>query len=157
MLVNNAAVMRLNGGIEDDEAAWDSAWDESLRVNVLAPARLMRHAVRHYLSVGGGSLVTISSWAAQRGPGNPALMAYAASKGAMLSATKTIARNYAKQNVLAYVVTPGVVRTRLSEQRGVGDRRRGCRHGKPRDGANGCRRPTSPISSFFCRAAPVGI
>ena len=30
--------------------------------------------------------------------------------------TKTIARGYAKENVLAYIVAPGVVRTRLSEQ-----------------------------------------
>ena len=95
---------------------WDDVWDEALRVNVLSPARLMRNAVRHYLENGGGTLVTISSWAAQRGPGNPALVAYAASKGAIMSATKAIARNYAKNNVLAYVVTPGVVRTRLSEQ-----------------------------------------
>jgi NAD(P)-dependent dehydrogenase (short-subunit alcohol dehydrogenase family) len=116
VIVNNAAVMRLKGGIEDDEASWDAVWDEALKVNVLAPARLMRHAVRHYLDMGGGILVTISSWAAQRGPGNPALIAYAASKGAVLSATKTIARNYAKNNILAYVVAPGVVRTRLSEQ-----------------------------------------
>ncbi|MGE0241625.1 MAG: SDR family NAD(P)-dependent oxidoreductase, partial [Parvibaculaceae bacterium] len=97
-------------------ALWDEVWDEALKVNVLAPARLMRHAVRHYLDRGGGILVTISSWAAQRGPGNPALIAYAASKGAVLAATKTIARNYARRNVLAYVVAPGVVRTRLSEQ-----------------------------------------
>lgn len=116
VLVNNAAVMRLKGGIEDEDAVWDEVWDEALKVNVLAPARLMRHAVRHYLETGGGILVTISSWAAQRGPGNPALIAYAASKGAVLTATKTIARNYAKNNVLAYVVAPGVVRTRLSEQ-----------------------------------------
>jgi len=115
-LVNNAAVMRLEGGIGADDANWDKVWDEALRVNVLAPARLMRRAVRHYLETGGGILVTISSWAAQRGPGNPDLMAYAASKGAVLSATKTIARNYARDNVLAYIVTPGVVRTRLSEQ-----------------------------------------
>jgi NAD(P)-dependent dehydrogenase (short-subunit alcohol dehydrogenase family) len=116
VLVNNAAVMRLKGGIEDDDTQWDEIWAEALNVNVLAPARLMRHAVRHYLGTGGGILVTISSWAAQRGPGNPALIAYAASKGAVLTATKTIARNYAKNNVLAYVVAPGVVRTRLSEQ-----------------------------------------
>ncbi|MFO0992916.1 MAG: SDR family oxidoreductase [Hyphomicrobiales bacterium] len=116
VLVNNAAVMRIAGGIEDDDEAWDKVWDEALKVNVLAPARLMRQAVRHYLKVGGGSLITVSSWAAQRGPGNPALLAYAASKGAILSATKTIARNYAKNNILAYVVTPGIVRTRLSEQ-----------------------------------------
>ena len=82
---------------------------------MLAPARLMRHAVRHYLAAGGGTLITVSSWAAQRGPGNPALMAYGASKGAVLAATKAIARNYAARNVLAYIVAPGVVRTRLSE------------------------------------------
>ena len=114
VLINNAAVMRLKGGISDDDETWDDVWDETLRVNVLSPARLMRHAVRHYLEAGGGSIITISSWAAQRGPGNPALIAYAASKGAILSATKTIARNYAKNNILAYMVTPGVVRTRLS-------------------------------------------
>lgn len=116
VLINNAAVMRLKGSISDDDQVWDDVWDEALRVNVLSPARLMRNAVRHYLENGGGTLVTISSWAAQRGPGNPALVAYAASKGAIMSATKAIARNYAKNNVLAYVVTPGVVRTRLSEQ-----------------------------------------
>lgn len=116
VVINNAAVMRLAGGIGDDIAVWDEVWDEALRVNVLAPARLMRSAVRHYLEMGGGILVTISSWAAQRGTGNPALLPYAASKGAILSATKAIARNYAKSNILAYIVTPGVVRTRLSEQ-----------------------------------------
>jgi NAD(P)-dependent dehydrogenase (short-subunit alcohol dehydrogenase family) len=116
VVVNNAAVMRIAGGVEDDEKVWDEVWDEALKVNVLAPVRLMRHAVRHYLQAGGGILVTISSWAAQRGPGNPALIAYSASKGAVLSATKTIARNYASKNILAYVVAPGVVRTRLSEQ-----------------------------------------
>ena len=116
VVINNAAVMRIAGGIEDEESVWDDVWDEALKVNVLAPVRLMRHAVRHYLKAGGGTLITISSWAAQRGPGNPALIAYAASKGAVLSATKTIARNYANKNVLAYVIAPGVVRTRLSEQ-----------------------------------------
>jgi len=115
VLINNAAVMRIAGGIEDDDAAWDRVWAEALQVNVLAPARLMRHAVRHYVASGGGTIVTISSWAAQRGPGNPALLAYAASKGAVLAATKAIARNYAKQNILAYIVAPGVVRTQLSE------------------------------------------
>jgi NAD(P)-dependent dehydrogenase (short-subunit alcohol dehydrogenase family) len=116
VVVNNPAVKRVGAGIEEVEAAWEEVCDEALKVNVLAPVRLMRHAVRHYLQAGGGILVTISSWAAQRGPGNPALIAYAASKGAVLSATKTIARNYASKGVLAYVVAPGVVRTRLSEQ-----------------------------------------
>lgn len=115
VLVNNAAVMRLAGGIEAEDEEWERVWAEALQVNVMAPACLMRHAVRHYGERGGGVIVTVSSWAAQRGPGNPALLAYAASKGAVLAATKAIARNYAKAGILAYVVAPGVVRTRLSE------------------------------------------
>lgn len=116
VLVNNAAVMRLSGGIEDTDEAWDRVWDEALAVNVLAPARLLRRAVRHFVGAGGGIVITISSWAAQRGMMNAEGIAYAASKAAILTATKTIARGYAKKNVLAYIVTPGVVRTRLSEQ-----------------------------------------
>lgn len=114
-LVNNAAVMPMTGGIDDDDDAWDEAWADCHAVNVMASARLMRHAVRHYRAAGGGILVTLSSWAAQRGSGVAGLLAYSASKGAVLAATKTIARNYARDGVLAYVVAPGVVHTRMSE------------------------------------------
>ena len=116
VVVNNAAVMRLRGGIKDSDEAWDDVWAEAVDVNVLAPARLMRHAVRHYLDSGGGTLITISSWAAQRGITNPEGIAYSATKSAVMAATKTIARGYAKKNILAYIVAPGVVRTRLSEE-----------------------------------------
>jgi len=115
-VVNNAAVMQLRGGVADTTEAWDEVWSESVAVNVLAPSRLMRHAVHHYLDHGGGALVTISSWVAQRGMTNPEGIAYAATKSALMAATKTIARGYAKQNILAYIVAPGVVRTRLSEE-----------------------------------------
>ena len=97
IVVNNAAVMRLRGGIEDSDEAWDEVWSEAVDVNVLAPARIMRHAVRHYLEYGGGTLVTISSWAAQRGITNPDGIAYSATKSAVMAATKTIARGYARK------------------------------------------------------------
>ena len=116
VLVNNAAVMRLHGGVEDTMEAWDEVWTEAASVNMLAPSRLMRHAVSHYLERGGGTLITISSWVAQRGITNPEGIAYAATKSAVTAATKTIARGYARKNVLAYTVAPGVVRTRLSEE-----------------------------------------
>ena len=45
--------------IEDSDEAWDEVWQEAVDVNVLAPARIMRHAVRHYLDSGGGTLITI--------------------------------------------------------------------------------------------------
>lgn len=115
VLVNNAAMMAFEGGIDDPEAVWDKVWADTLQVNVKAPADLLRDAVRHYRQSGGGVIVTVSSWNAQRGSTNPVTIAYAASKAAAMASTKTIARAYAKDNVLAYVIAPGVVRTRLSE------------------------------------------
>jgi NAD(P)-dependent dehydrogenase (short-subunit alcohol dehydrogenase family) len=115
VLVNNAAVMRLGGGIEAQDDVWDAVWDEALRVNLLAPARLARAAVRHFLTQGGGTLITLSSWVVHRGASMPDGLAYAASKAALAAFTKTIARTYGRQGVLAYCVAPGVVRTRMSE------------------------------------------
>jgi NAD(P)-dependent dehydrogenase (short-subunit alcohol dehydrogenase family) len=115
VLVNNAAIMAFEGGFDDPDPVWEKTWTETLQINVRAPADLMRGAVRHYRQVGGGVLITISSWNAQRGSTNPVTIAYAASKAAVMAATKTVARAYAKENVLAYIVAPGVVRTRMSE------------------------------------------
>ena len=115
VLVNNAAIMAYEGGIDDEDEVWERVWAETLQVNVKAPADLLRAAVRHFRQAGGGTIVTISSWNAQRGSTNPVTIAYAASKAGVMAATKTIARAYAKENILAYIVAPGVVRTRLSE------------------------------------------
>ena len=114
VLVNNAAVME-DTPLDATDEEWLSAWQRSLQVNVLAPALLTRSAVRHFSDRGGGVLITMSSWVAQRGPASESLIAYAASKAAVKALTQTIARHRAKENILAYVVTPGVVRTRLSE------------------------------------------
>ena len=116
VFVNNAAIMVWDGGFGVDVDTWDEAWDRTIRVNVLAPARLLRRAVRSYLESGGGIIVTISSWAAQKGVTNPDTIAYGASKAAIHNATQTIARAYAAEGVLAYVIAPGVVDTRLSRQ-----------------------------------------
>lgn len=116
VLVNNAAVMLWNGGIEESLETWDQVWETTLQINVLAPARLLRQALLHYKQRRAGTIISISSWAAQRGVTNPATIAYGASKGAIHSATKSIARAYARDGILAYTIAPGVVRTRLSEQ-----------------------------------------
>jgi NAD(P)-dependent dehydrogenase (short-subunit alcohol dehydrogenase family) len=115
VVVLNAAIMEAQGGIEDSRESWDEAWSRQWQINVLSPACLMRHAVRHFLDHGGGTLITISSWAAQRGVTNPSMIAYAASKAAIKAAAQTVARGYAKKNILSYVVAPGVVRTGMSE------------------------------------------
>ncbi|MFK7793245.1 MAG: SDR family NAD(P)-dependent oxidoreductase [Devosiaceae bacterium] len=115
VLVNNAGILRQTGGITDPIDEWDAVWAETMTVNVHAPARLLRHAVAGWLKAGEtGAIVGIGSWAATRGTSNPGAIAYAASKAAISAATKTIARNYAAQGILAYVIAPGVVRTQMS-------------------------------------------
>jgi NAD(P)-dependent dehydrogenase (short-subunit alcohol dehydrogenase family) len=114
VLVNNAAVME-DSPLSSSDDEWRRAWQRAFVVNVFAPATLTREAVRHFVERGGGVVVTVSSWVAQRGTANPNLLAYAASKAAVKALTQTIARTHAKDGVLAYVVAPGVVRTRMSE------------------------------------------
>ena len=120
VLVNNAATLAFQGGIDDTVEIWDEVWETSWQTNVKSPADLLRGAVRHFRTTGGGIVVTISSWNAQRGSTNPVTIAYAATKAGIMAATKTIARGYAKENILAYIVAPGVVRTGLSEKFAAG-------------------------------------
>ena len=114
-VVLNAAITRMSGGVEDTDDAWREAWDAQWRINVLAPCDLMRLAVHHWLATGGGILVTMASWNAQRGSTSPAQLSYAASKAAVKAAAQTIARGYAKRGILSYIVSPGIVRTKMSE------------------------------------------
>lgn len=117
VLVNNAGIMRQSGGIADPIEQWDTVWQEAMAVNVHAPARLMRFAVQSWLDAGfGGAIIGIGSWVSTRGSSNPGAIAYAASKAAIAAATKTVARNHAADGILAYVIAPGVVRTRMSEE-----------------------------------------
>jgi NAD(P)-dependent dehydrogenase (short-subunit alcohol dehydrogenase family) len=48
VLVNNAATMRFDGGVDEPIETWDEVWTETLKINVEAPARLLRQAVRHF-------------------------------------------------------------------------------------------------------------
>ena len=115
VFVNNAAMMLFGDGFDTPVDEWDDIWERTFRVNVLASARLLRRAVLHYLDQGGGSIITLSSWAAQKGVTNPVTIAYGASKAAVHNATQTIARAHAADGILAYIIAPGVVRTRMSE------------------------------------------
>jgi NAD(P)-dependent dehydrogenase (short-subunit alcohol dehydrogenase family) len=114
VLVCNAAVM-LDSPLAANDEDWDAAWHETLVVNVVEPANLMRAAVGHFTDRGAGVLIAMSSWSAQRGSGNPDLLAYSASKAAIKALVQSLARSHATRGLLAYVIAPGVVRTRMSE------------------------------------------
>ena len=114
VVIVNAATMPTTA-FEGTDEEWDAGWRTALQVNVLEPASLIREAVNHFLEHGGGTVITLSSWAAQRGSGITHLNAYAATKAAIANVTQTVARNYASRGILGHVVAPGIVHTRLAE------------------------------------------
>ena len=114
MLVNNAGIYE---GVADDASddEWHSAWTRTLTVNLQASADLCRHAVCHFRGNNGGRIVNVASRAAFRGD-SPSHWHYAASKSAMIGMTKTIARGYAAQNILAFAVAPGFTVSEMTEE-----------------------------------------
>ena len=113
VLVNNAGAFE-PAPIEGELGAWTSAWQRTLQVNLIAPADLCREAILHFRPRGGGIIVNIASRAAFRG-GAIDYMHYAASKGGLVSLTRTIARGFAGEGVIAYVVAPGFTATELND------------------------------------------
>ena len=106
VLVNNAGIYEPVEDNADDEQ-WHSAWQRTLTVNLQAAADLSRLAVSHFLDRGGGGrIVNVASRAAFRGD-SPSHWHYAASKGALVSMTKTIARCYAGEGILCFAIAPG--------------------------------------------------
>jgi 3-oxoacyl-[acyl-carrier protein] reductase len=121
VLVNNAAVMPY-ASVEDDWAVWSQAWQTTLQVNLIAVADLCREAIHHFKTQPKGTIINIASRAAFRGDA-PNFMHYAAAKGGVVALTRSIARGFAKDNILAYTVAPGFVHTeriaQLMQERGA--------------------------------------
>ena len=114
--VLNAAITKIHDPIEDSNPeSWTESWTSQWQINVLGPARLMCAAIPQLKKQGGGVIVTMSSWVANRGASSPTQMAYAASKAGITAAARTVARAYARDNILCYMIAPGIVRTKMSE------------------------------------------
>jgi len=113
VLVNNAGIFEA-ASIDAPDAAWTDSWNRTMQVNLASAADLCRHAVLHFRRHGGGRIVNVASRAAYRGD-SPAHWHYAASKAGMVAMTKTIARGYAAENILAFAICPGFTLTGMAE------------------------------------------
>jgi NAD(P)-dependent dehydrogenase (short-subunit alcohol dehydrogenase family) len=127
-LVNNAGIYEAIAADASDED-WQAAWNRTLTVNLTSAADLCRLAVEHFRGNGdgatpqsstlrgprGGRIVNVASRAAFRGD-SPQHWHYAASKSAMIGMTKTIARAYAGENILAFAVAPGFTVSEMTEE-----------------------------------------
>jgi 3-oxoacyl-[acyl-carrier protein] reductase len=87
-------------------------WDETMRVNVNGVYFLCRAAARIFRQQQRGNLVLVSSTAGQRGEAFHA--DYAASKGALISLTKSLAVELGRFNVRVNCVAPGWVDTDMA-------------------------------------------
>jgi NAD(P)-dependent dehydrogenase (short-subunit alcohol dehydrogenase family) len=114
VLINNAGVFE-PAPVDASPADWQAGWSRTLQINLQAAADLSRRAVLHWrLRQAPGRLVNVASRAAYRGD-SPAHWHYAASKAGMVAMTKSIARGYAAEGVLAFAICPGFTMTGMAE------------------------------------------
>ena len=114
VLVNNAGVFE-PAAVDLPTDEWQAQWARTMQIYLQAAADLCRRAVLHFRGIGGGRIVNIASRAAYRGD-SPAHWHYAAAKAGMVGMTKSIARGFASENILAFTVTPGFVMTGMAEE-----------------------------------------
>ncbi len=105
ILVNSQGIQRY-GTVEDTE---ESLWDEVMAINVKSIFLTSRAAIPEMRKRGGGAIVNIASVQGLATQSNVA--AYSTSKSAIIGLTRTIAVDYAREQIRANVVLPASVDT----------------------------------------------
>ncbi len=110
ILVNNAGVTRRADIMDVTEADWDRIH----RVNAKGVFFCLQRVAREMIQLGGGRIINIASIAG-KGYAGTSNAAYAASKGAVISLTRTASQQLAKYGINVNSVCPGVTKTALWE------------------------------------------
>lgn len=107
VLVNNAGIHKdtLLGLMSDDQ------FDSVIKTNVYGPFYLMRFCLKKMMRQRTGSIVNMASIAGQTG--NAGQFNYAASKGALIAMTKSLAMEVGSRNIRVNAVSPGLVETEM--------------------------------------------
>jgi NAD(P)-dependent dehydrogenase (short-subunit alcohol dehydrogenase family) len=110
-LVNNGAITS-SGGKTLDELDVE-VWDRVMTVNVRGTWLMTRAAARHLRASGSGRVINIASDTALWGA--PRLLAYVASKGAVVAMTKSMARELGPDGITVNAVAPGLTLVEATE------------------------------------------
>jgi 2-deoxy-D-gluconate 3-dehydrogenase len=105
IVVNNAGIAPAGRFLEQDK----QVWDEVMAVNITAPATLARAAGQHMVAQGSGKIINIASTSGILGKAT--LVAYSASKGALLQFTKALAAEWASIGIQVNAIAPGAFAT----------------------------------------------
>ena len=111
VLVNNAGMTHFVPHTDLDGMSSEK-WDDILEVNLKGPFYVTTAAMSHLQKSDGAAIVNISSLAGIGGSGSS--IAYAASKGALITLTQSLARAFAPE-VRVNALAPGVILTRWVE------------------------------------------
>jgi NAD(P)-dependent dehydrogenase (short-subunit alcohol dehydrogenase family) len=125
-------VLYNNAGISpaDDDSILETeleAWERVQAVNTRGVFLCCKHGIPHLLERGGGSVINVASFVALVGAATSQI-SYTASKGAVLSLSKELGVQFARQGVRVNALCPGPVETPLllriwSETPGAAERR----------------------------------
>jgi len=125
VLYNNAGISPADdGSILDTDLA---AWERVQAVNTRGVYLCCKHGIPHLLERGGGSVINVASFVALVGAATSQI-SYTASKGAVLSLSKELGVQFARQGIRVNALCPGPVETPLllriwSETPGAAERR----------------------------------
>lgn len=110
ILVNNAGIETTGTVITAD----DSTWERQIQVNLNGVYRMSRFAVPEIIRAGGGTVVNMASVGGLVAVRE--FSAYGASKAAVIQLTKSMAADYAENNVRVNCLCPGPVETPLLDR-----------------------------------------
>ena len=111
ILYNNAGVLwkdRDRSVLETDGVQWDRV----MAINLKSVFWVTKHGVPHVRAAGGGSIILVGSVSALAGF-TRAQDAYTAAKGGLIALNKSLAIQFARDNIRCNIIHPGIVETPL--------------------------------------------
>ena len=93
---------------------WLTIWKKTMDINLNSVGLLTKLGIDHFIKNDEGRFIYIGSRAVFRGE-TEEYLAYAASKGGIVSLARSVARSFGKNNIKSFVVSPGFTRTQMAE------------------------------------------
>jgi 3-oxoacyl-[acyl-carrier protein] reductase len=109
ILINNAGIV-MDKKLENMEI---DQWNRVISVNLTGVFNCTKSVIRYMKKQGKGKIINIASVVGEIG--NIGQSNYSASKGGVISFTKTVAKEYVKEGIIVNAVAPGFIKTKILE------------------------------------------